>query len=42
MWSALFPNRSVRMTMKILVAAGLVGILFVFSATEVDFVYTGF
>ncbi len=42
MWSTLFPNRTFRMTMKILVAAGLVGILFVFSATEVDFVYTGF
>lgn len=42
MWSTLFPNRALRMTLKVLVAVGLVGVLFVFSATEVDFVYTGF
>ncbi len=42
MWSTLFPNRSLRVTLKILVAVSLISVLFVFSATEVDFVYTGF
>lgn len=42
MWVTLVPNQSLRMTLKLLVTAGLIGVLFVFSATEVDFVYTGF
>ena len=42
MWSAIIPDRRVRLAFKMIIAALLAAALFTLSATEVDFVYTGF
>jgi hypothetical protein len=42
MWSAVLPNREVRLIVKAIAAAILFAVLFFTPVTEVEFVYTGF
>lgn len=42
MWFSLMRQSKLRLTAKLLAAAVMIAVLFTFSATEVEFVYTGF
>lgn len=42
MWTTLFPGKALRLTVKLVAAAIMIAALFTLSATEVEFVYTGF
>ena len=42
MWTSVFPNRKLRIVVKVIFGCTLIAMLFTLSATEVDYVYTGF
>lgn len=42
MWKVVFPNRRLRIAAKVILGSILIAMLFTLSATEVDYVYTGF
>lgn len=42
MWSSLWRHGKLRLMIKFLAASIMIAVLFSFSATEVEFVYTGF
>lgn len=42
MWSTTIPNRRIRILIKVIAGGILVALLFTFSTSEVDYVYTGF